>query len=157
LTHLSSNKTLAPLYEICFNAVGGMTLKEKTIPLKTGKLSIDILKGFLEKNTILDPRVVVGPKIGEDAAVIDLGKGIHHYWVVTSDPITFTAEEIGYYGVVVNLNDIATMGGVPKWFLATLLFPEGSDIRTVEKIFQQIHNACHQFRISFIGGHYARY
>jgi len=130
-----------------------MTLKQKTKPLKTGKLNIDILKEFLERNTILDPQVIVGPKIGEDAAVIDLGKGTHHYWVVTSDPVTFTTEEIGYYGVVVNLNDIATMGGIPKWFLATLLFPEGSDIRTVEKIFRQIHNACHRFKISFIGGH----
>ena len=97
--------------------------------------------------------MVIGPKIGEDAAVIDLGKGTHRYWVVTSDPITFTAEEIGYYGVVVNLNDIATMGAIPKWFLATLLFPENSDLRFIEKVFKQIHDACHRFKISFIGGH----
>jgi hydrogenase expression/formation protein HypE len=121
--------------------------------MKTGKLDINILKTFLEKNTILDPRVVVGPKIGEDAAAIDLGKGTDCYWVVTSDPITFTTEEIGYYGVVVNLNDIATMGAIPKWFLATLLFPEGSDLRIIEKVFRQIRNACGRFRISFIGGH----
>ncbi len=68
--------------------------------------------------------MVIGPKIGEDAAVIDLGEGTDSYWVVTSDPITFTTEEIGYYGVVVNVNDIATRGAIPKWFLATLLFPE---------------------------------
>ena len=128
-------------------------MKQKTKSLKTGKLDIDILKGFLKRNTILDPQVVVGPKIGEDAAVIDLGKGTDRYWVVTSDPITFTTEEIGYYGVVVNLNDIATMGAIPKWFLATLLFPEGSDLRIIERVFRQIHNACHRFRISFIGGH----
>jgi hydrogenase maturation factor len=121
--------------------------------MKTGKLDINILKTFLEKNTILDPRVVVGPKIGEDAAAIDLGRGTDCYWVVTSDPITFTTEEIGYYGVVVNLNDIATMGAIPKWFLATLLFPEGSDLRIIEKVFRQIRNACGRFRISFIGGH----
>jgi hydrogenase maturation factor len=128
-------------------------LKRKTRLLKTGKLDIDILKRFLERNTILDPQVVVGPKIGEDAAVIDLGKGTDHYWVITSDPITFTTEEIGYYGVVVNLNDIATMGAIPKWFLATLLFPEGSDLMIIEKVFKQIHNACHRFKVSFIGGH----
>ena len=122
--------------------------------LKPGKLDIDVLKRLLEKHTILDPRVVIGPKIGEDAAVIDLGEGVDHYWVVTSDPITFTTDEIGYYGVVVNLNDIATMGAIPKWFLATLLFPEeGTDINLIEKIFSQIHDACHQFGISFIGGH----
>ena len=73
--------------------------------------------------------------------------------MVTSDPITFTTEEIGYYGVVVNLNDLATMGAIPKWFLATLLFPEESDLGLVEKVFKQIHDACHRFKISFIGGH----
>jgi hydrogenase maturation factor len=128
-------------------------LKQKAKNLKTGKLNIDVLKRFLERNTILDPRVVVGPKIGEDAAAIDLGAGTDHYWVVTSDPVTFTTEEIGYYGVVVNLNDIATMGATPKWFLATLLFPEKSDLRSIEKVFRQIHNACRRFRISFVGGH----
>jgi hydrogenase expression/formation protein HypE len=121
--------------------------------MKTGKLDIDTLKKFLERNTILDSRVVVGPKIGEDAAAIDLGKETDRYWVVTSDPITFTTAEIGYYGVVVNLNDIATMGAIPKWFLATLLFPEGSDLKVIEKVFRQIHDACRQFKISFIGGH----
>jgi hydrogenase maturation factor len=128
-------------------------LKQKTKILKTGKLDIDLLKRFLERNTILDPQVVVGPKIGEDAAAIDLGKGSDRYWVVASDPITFTTEEIGYYGVVVNLNDIATMGAIPKWFLATLLFPEGSDGRMIEKVFRQVHDACRQFKVSFIGGH----
>ena len=128
-------------------------MKQKTKNLKTGKLDIDVLKRFLERNTILDPRVVVGPKIGEDAAAIDLGAGTDHYWVVTSDPITFTTEEIGYYGVVVNLNDIATMGATPKWFLATLLFPEKSDLRSIEKVFRQIHDACRRFKISFVGGH----
>ena len=122
--------------------------------LKSGKLDIDVLKKLLEKHTILDPRVVIGPKIGEDAAVIDLGEGTGDYWVVTSDPITFTTDEIGYYGVVVNLNDIATMGATPKWFLATLLFPEeGTDLDIIEKVFSQIHNACRRFGISFVGGH----
>jgi hydrogenase maturation factor len=122
--------------------------------LKPGKLDIDILKKLLEKHTLLDPRVVIGPRIGEDAAVIDLGERAEDYCVVTSDPITFTTDEIGYYGVVVNLNDIATMGAIPRWFLATLLFPEeGTGLGIVEKVFDQIHNACHRFGISFIGGH----
>jgi len=112
------------------------------------------LKDLLERYTLLDPQVVVGPKIGEDAAVIDPGKKSDVYWVVTADPITFTTEEIGYYGVVVNINDIATRGAIPRWFLATLLFPEeGSEEGVVEKVFRQIHETCQRFGISFIGGH----
>jgi len=122
--------------------------------LKAGKLEIGFLKDLLERYTLLDPQVVVGPKIGEDAAVIDPGKKSDVYWVVTADPITFTTEEIGYYGVVVNINDIATRGAIPRWFLATLLFPkEGSEEGIVEKVFRQIHETCQRFGISFIGGH----
>jgi hydrogenase maturation factor len=74
--------------------------------------------------------------------------------VVTSDPITFTTEEIGYYGVVVNVNDIATRGAIPKWFLATLLFPEEeANGDSIEKVFRQIHQACQRFGVSFVGGH----
>jgi len=122
--------------------------------LKSGKLDVEILRKLLEKQAIVDPRVILGPKIGEDAAVIDSGEKADHYWVVTADPITFTTEEIGYYGVVVNMNDIATRGAVPKWFLATLLFPEeGTDLKLVERVFLQIHEACRRFGIALVGGH----
>ena len=120
---------------------------------KTGKLEISILKRFLGRNPVLDPRVVIGPEIGEDAAVIDPGRKTDRYWVVTSDPITFATEKIGYYGVVVNLNDIATMGAIPKWFSATLLFPEGSRLKDIERVFRQVRDACHRFNVSLIGGH----
>ncbi|RPJ03996.1 MAG: hydrogenase expression/formation protein [Deltaproteobacteria bacterium] len=122
--------------------------------MKTGKLDIDLLQTFLKRYAISDPRVILGPKVGEDAAVIDPGQKTDFYWVVTSDPITFTTEEIGYYGVVVNVNDIATRGAVPKWFMATLLFPEkGSELSHIERVFQQIYAACRRFHISIIGGH----
>lgn len=122
--------------------------------MQPGKIPFDLLEKVLKKHTLLDPSVIVGPKIGEDAAVIDPGKESKHYWVVTSDPITFTTNEIGYYGVVVNINDIATRGATPKYFLATLLFPEeGSDQKVVNKTFRQIHDACRRFKVSFIGGH----
>lgn len=122
--------------------------------MKPGKLEISLLNRLLKRYAILDSRVIIGPKIGEDAAVVDPGKGIDRYWVITSDPITFTTEEIGYYGVVVSINDIATKGANPKWFLATLLFPEAeSDQKLIDKVFRQIHHACHRFKVSFIGGH----
>lgn len=127
-------------------------MKRHWIP--SGKLPLNLLEKVLKKYSILDPSVILGPRVGEDAAVVDPGKESKHYWVLTSDPITFTTDEIGYYGVVVNTNDIATRGAIPRWFLATLLFPEeGSDQKIIHKIFQQIHNACRHFNISFVGGH----
>ncbi len=128
-------------------------LKRKTKPQEIGKLEIGILKRFLKRNAILDPRVVIGPEIGEDAAVIAPRRKSDYYWAVTSDPITFATDKIGYYAVVVNLNDIATMGATPKWFSATLLFPEGSELKGIEKVFQQVRDACLRFGVSLIGGH----
>lgn len=122
--------------------------------LKTGKLDTEVLRTILARFPVEDPRVILGPKIGEDAAVVDPSDKGDHYWVVTSDPITFTTEEMGYYGVVVNLNDIATRGAIPRWFLATLLFPEGeSDTHLVERVFLQVGDACRRFGITLIGGH----
>jgi len=65
--------------------------------------------------------VILGPGIGLDCAVLDLGNTC---LVFKSDPITFATDEIGWYAVQVNANDIATTGAIPRWFLVTALFPE---------------------------------
>ncbi|MBI3304064.1 MAG: hydrogenase expression/formation protein, partial [Deltaproteobacteria bacterium] len=119
--------------------------------LKPGKLPPKLLHRLLTTYAKADPRVIVGPAIGEDAAVIDMGTS---YLIATSDPITFATDAIGYYAVVVNANDIATRGGRPKWFLATLLLPEQHTSEAlVESIFAQICQACETFGIALIGGH----
>ncbi|MCG9132622.1 AIR synthase family protein [Candidatus Poribacteria bacterium] len=93
----------------------------------------------------------MGPQIGEDAAVIELGD---NYLVATSDPITFATEDIGWYVVCVNSNDIAAMGAVPKWLLATLLLPEDATTPAmVRDIMGQIRQACAAFDIALCGGH----
>jgi hydrogenase expression/formation protein HypE len=119
--------------------------------LKPGKLPPDLLQRLLTSYTNEDPRVIVGPAVGEDAAIIAMGE---RYLIAKSDPITFATDAIGYYAVVVNANDIATRGGQPKWFLATLLLPERTTSETlVESIFAQISQACKSFGITLVGGH----
>jgi len=116
-----------------------------------GKLPLDFLERFLAAHPQRDPRVVVGPRVGEDAAVIDIGSG---YLVVKSDPITFASDSIGFYAVQVNANDIATMGARPRWFLATILLPErGADEAMAEGIFNDLWDACDALDISLVGGH----
>jgi hydrogenase maturation factor len=74
--------------------------------------------------------------------------------VLKSDPITFAADEIGWYTVQVNANDIATTGATPKWFLLTALLPgENTTVSLVEKISNQVFQACSNLGISLIGGH----
>ncbi len=121
-------------------------------PLPLGKLSSSLLEELLNAHFPLnDPRVVVGPKIGEDAAVIDFGD---RYLVATTDPITFATDEIGWYAVHVNANDLAVRGAKPRWFQATVLLPEKkADRAMVEKIFADMAAACRELNVSVIGGH----
>jgi hydrogenase expression/formation protein HypE len=119
--------------------------------LPVGKLPAELLQELLARHGGQDERLVVGPRIGEDAAVLDLGE---RYLVVKSDPITFATDEIGWYVVTINANDIATMGATPRWFLLTMLLPEGqTDRELVERIFAQVGQACQPLDIILCGGH----
>ena len=116
-----------------------------------GKLPAGVLARLLDKYRLEDERVVQGARIGEDAAVLDMGD---RYLVAKTDPITFATDSIGWYAVHVNANDLVTTGAEPLWFLATVLLPEGeSDEALAEEIFQQIHGACAEMSISLVGGH----
>ncbi|MCC6446355.1 MAG: hydrogenase expression/formation protein [Armatimonadetes bacterium] len=118
--------------------------------MNTGKLPHSLLHKLLSRNRILDDRVIVGPVVGEDAAVIDFGESC---LVAKTDPITFATDRIGWYAVHVNANDIATMGAVPKWFLASILLPPGYSESAAGDIFDQLLEACREMDISLVGGH----
>lgn len=120
-------------------------------PLPPGKLPAALLAALLAQDVLTDPRVLIGPRVGEDAAVIDMGDRL---LIAKSDPITFATDAIGYYAVTVNANDIAVMGGTPRWFLATLLLPETSTTAVlVQDIFTQMRQACWELGIALVGGH----
>jgi len=120
-------------------------------PLPVGKLDPDLLAGLLAADTTHDPRVILGPGIGRDVAILDFGG---RALVAKSDPITFATDELGWYAVHVNANDIATSGARPRWFLGTLLLPEGkSTAEAVERIFAQVRRACREISVSLVGGH----
>ena len=119
--------------------------------LPTGKLPPELLDELLGRHSRPDPRVVLGPRTGEDAAIIDMGD---RYLVAKTDPITFATDEIGWYAVNVNANDVACCGAAPKWFLATLLLPERrTDPALVERIFAQVAEACAALDVTLCGGH----
>ena len=119
--------------------------------LPLGKLDPDHLERLLSRYAPANERVIIGPGVGEDAAVIDFGD---RYLVVKTDPITFATDEIGWYVVNVNANDIAAMGATPRWFLATILLPEARTTPAlVDTIFAQIGSACTALGVGFVGGH----
>jgi len=115
-----------------------------------GKFPSSLLERLLQKPGVTDSRVLLGPKVGEDAAVIDLGETL---LVAKSDPITFATDRIGWYAVQVNANDIACTGGTPRWFLATLLVPEAFTEDQAEELYTQVLDACTAIEVTLIGGH----
>ena len=121
-------------------------------PLKAGKLPAGLLDSLLHGMTP-GPEVLLGGAVGVDAAVIDFTPGSAKYLVAKTDPITFATDRAGYYAVHVNANDIACMGGVPRWFLATALLPDGTEVGAVREIFEQIEDACVSIGVSLVGGH----
>jgi hydrogenase expression/formation protein HypE len=119
--------------------------------MQAGKLPSDILSRLIAGLPKRDARVLLGPGIGRDAAVID--NGGPKLLIAKSDPITFASDMIGRYAVHVNANDIACTGATPCWFLATILLPEGSTHELAESIFGQIQETCTELGIEIVGGH----
>lgn len=117
-----------------------------------GKLPAEDLDRILRRYASgADPRLLVGPGIGRDAAVISFGPSV---LVSKTDPITFATEEIGWYAVNINANDVAAMGAAPRWFLSTILLPEAkTDAGLVDRIFSGLADACLELGITLCGGH----
>ncbi len=118
--------------------------------MKLGKLTPNTLEGLLSRIPASDPRVILGPKLGEDAALLDFG---HEVLVAKTDPITFATDLIGWYAVHVNANDVACAGAQPRWFMATLLLPRDMNEDGVSQIFRQITDACESLDVTLVGGH----
>ncbi|MBM3926386.1 MAG: hydrogenase expression/formation protein [SAR202 cluster bacterium] len=118
--------------------------------MKLGKVPPHVLEKLLARVPIKDPRVLVGPGIGRDVALIDAGPRL---LAAKTDPITFATDLIGWYAVNVNANDIACAGARPQWFLATLLLPQSTPESQVSPIFDQITEACQALGVTLVGGH----
>jgi len=119
--------------------------------LPLGKLSSTHLARLLDEHGSRDPRLIIGPKLGEDAAVLAMDD---RCLIAKTDPITFATDEIGWYAVHINANDVATCGAQPRWFQACVLLPEGGTTADlVDRIFEQMASACEAIGASLIGGH----
>ncbi len=118
--------------------------------LPKGKVPPDLLERLLAGLPRQAPELVVGPAIGEDAAVLELDPGL---LVVAADPITFPTPRPGWYAVHVNANDAAVMGAAPEYFLLTVLLPPGTRASELEGIIEQAAMAADSLGATVIGGH----
>lgn len=119
--------------------------------LPTGKVPSEVLSRVVF-NMLGVPceRLIQGPNVGEDAAIIDLGDRV---LVMATDPITGAEGNIGWLSVHVNANDVASCGARPLWFLSVVLLPEGAAESLLREIMDDMHSALCEIGASLIGGH----
>jgi hydrogenase expression/formation protein HypE len=117
--------------------------------LGEGKLSRERLEALLALTAQSHPEILVGADVGEDAAVVRGAKQL----ILTADPITFTEENIGFYTVAVNCNDIVAMGGRPRYLTTTILLPPGTEEQRLRTIFGELEKASQQAGVLWVGGH----
>ncbi len=119
--------------------------------VKAGKLDSELLKEIVFNNLKTKrEEVLVRPGIGEDCAVVDYGE---YACVISTDPITGAASEVGRLAVHINCNDIASNGVEPLGLMLTILAPEGTTKEEIELIIQQASQEADQLGVEIIGGH----
>jgi thiamine-monophosphate kinase len=92
--------------------------------------------------------------LGDDCAVLKIGDST---WAAASDMLVSghhfkdwaTPEDVGYKAVAVNASDVAAMGGIPRFVLASGGAP---DPETALRCSQGILEACERFGIYPLGG-----
>lgn len=119
-------------------------------PLRPGKLPHSLLKELISLKGAWDARVLLGPRVGEDCAVIELGD---QCLILKTDPVTFVTSRAGFYALHINANDVASMGAKPLWFQAAILCPVGTLESKVRELFAQIDQAAKGMGIAVVGGH----
>ena len=136
----------------CMYSLGRMKDKNQGEREKSGKLAPEALARSVFAHTgAARPEVLIGPAVGEDAAVIDWPQG--KLMVFASDPIVGAAKGAGRLLVRVNVNDIASKGGEPAFIVVTLILPPHLGERAVSSIMGEIDAECRADGIAIVGGH----
>ncbi len=120
--------------------------------MKTGKASESVLKRsvFKQLHTKRD-EVISAAGAGLDAAVLKLDAD--EMTVLSTNPVMGTLEELGEYGVLSVVSNLAAAGATPVGILLTILLPEKEDERTLKKIVAQAQEVCGRYQIQILGGH----
>lgn len=120
--------------------------------MKIGKLPENVLKrSVLKQIHTKRKEVVLGAAVGEDCAAVQLGEG--EIFVLSTDPVTGTSEDIGSLAVQVTLNDLASAGAEPVGVMLSVLLPESIDEPQIREMARQAEEACRVANAQIMGGH----
>lgn len=119
--------------------------------VEIGKISNELLEKIIfSKIKYRHPDVLVGSGMAEDCSLVSFKDEI---CVISTDPITATANNIGKLSVIVSGNDVATKGIKPFAIMITLLIPPESSIEEIIKVIEDIVEVTNDMEVELIGGH----
>lgn len=120
--------------------------------MEVGKIPENVLKRSVFKQIRhRRPEVLVTPGIGRDCAVFAAGE--EDAIVMSTDPITGTASEIGTLAVHITANDIASSGAEPIGIMLSVILPKGAKEAELKQMMKDVEAACAQLDIEVMGGH----
>lgn len=119
--------------------------------MEIGKVPENILKrSILKRLTVRRPEVLVHAGVGEDCAVLAPSADA---LVLSTDPITGTAKEIGNLAFHITANDIASSGAELIGMLLTIIFPPESTEEELKQIMAELTELAEQYNVEILGGH----
>ena len=120
--------------------------------MKIGKVPENVLKRSVFKQIHTKrPEVLLGAGVGEDCAALKLAAD--ETLVMSTDPITGTAQDIGTLAIQITVNDLASSGAEPVGVMLTVLLPERVREAKLKLIMSQVEEACKKANVQVIGGH----
>lgn len=120
--------------------------------MKIGKVPENVLKRSVMKQLHYKrDEVILGPGIGEDCAALAFAED--EILVMSTDPITGTAKDIGKLAIQITANDLASAGAEPIGVMLTILLPDGTREIALKRIMEQMECACREAKMQILGGH----
>lgn len=120
--------------------------------MKIGKIPESVLiRSVLKQVKHRREEVLAGPGVGEDCAALEVGEG--EALVLSADPITGTAKDIGRHGIYVTANDLAVSGAEPIGVLLTVILPPDVPEEELKKIIKDGEETCKGLHMEILGGH----
>lgn len=96
--------------------------------------------------------------IGDDAAVIDMGK---KYLLVSTDQLIegihfdlsyMPVKHLGYKSVIVSVSDIAAMNGIPRQVTVNIAISNRFSVEAIDAFYEGVHAACKNYKVDLVGG-----
>lgn len=118
--------------------------------MRIGKLTNEQLKNIVFSKLHMKRDVLLRSGVGEDCAALNFNG---EACVMSTDPITGAAKDIGRLAIDISCNDVASSGAQPEAALVTLLIPPHSTMEEIEEVIDGLAREADEQSVDIIGGH----